>query len=385
MNAMLKGSVLFCSAVALGVLAAAAQQPGAPASPATNALGPRIKFEKTLHDFGRVSSGEPVKYTYVFTNTGDATLVVTNVQPQCGCTTAGQWSREVPPGGTGTIPIQFNTAAYNSEVFKQITVICNDKTQPVQALQLKGTVFKALSINPQMAYMNVPADADTAAVTLTITNNTEQPLMLWAAECNNKALSAELKTNAPGKGYQLVVSVVPPMTPPGVAGLVTMKTSWTNQPVVNVSVYASKQAAVAVIPPHIMLPAGGLSTRQTSSVTIQNHSANPISLTNASVNAPGVEVQVKETQPGRIFIALASFPEGFEFPAGRPLELTVQTSNPKCPLIKVPITQYPRPYIAQPAPRPAASPMVQPPAPLKPVKTTALEMPPPVPDVPSVR
>lgn len=397
MNAMLKGWVLFCSAIAAGIMGAGAQQTSNPANvgtvqsekptaSATNAVGPRIHFANTVYDFGRARAGDPVKYTYVFTNTGDANLILTNVQPQCGCTTAGQWSRQVAPGMTGSIPIQFNTAAYSSAVFKQITVTCNDKSQSVLFLQLKGTVFKPLDVQPQMAVVNLSADAEKGSATVTITNNTQDPLMLWAAESNNKSFSAQLKTNALGKGYQLIISVGPPLVPPSMQAMVTMKTSWTNQPVLNVSVYASVQQVVSVIPAHITLPPAPLAATHTPSVTIQNNSTNLLSLTEASVNAPGVEVQIRETQPGRMFTALATFPQGFELPAGQQVALTMKSSNPKYPIVKVPITQLPRPAMQPPAakpPTPAA--ITPPPAPLKPVKTTAVELPPPVPDVPTVR
>jgi len=397
MNATLKGSVLFSSAMALAILVTGAQQAPSPvnvgtapgdkaAAATTNAVGPKIHFANTLYDFGRARAGDPVKYTYVFTNTGDADLILTNVQPQCGCTTAGQWSRQVAPGMTGSIPIQFNTAAYSSAVFKQITVTCNDKSQSVLFLQLKGTVFKPLDVQPQMAVVNLSADAERGSATVTITNNTADPLMLWAAESNNKSFSAQLKTNAPGKGYQLTISVEPPLAPPSMQAMVTMKTSWTNQPVLNVSVYASVQQVVSVIPARITLPPAPLAAPHTPSVTIQNNSTNLLSLTEATVNAPGVEVQIKETQPGRMFTALATFPQGFEIPAGQQVALTMKSSNPKYPIVKVPITQLPRPAMQPPAakpPTPAA--ITPPPAPLKPVKTTAVELPPPVPDVPTVR
>src|SRR5438093_11945731 len=58
-------------------------------------VGPRIQFEQPDYDFGKVSSGESVKHTYTFTNTGDALLEVSAVHPSCGCTTAGEWSKEV--------------------------------------------------------------------------------------------------------------------------------------------------------------------------------------------------------------------------------------------------------------------------------------------------
>ena len=87
--------------------------PPAAAAASTNALGPRIQFATPVYDFGRVKAGEPVKYTYVFTNTGDRLLIINSVQPGCGCTTAGEWTKQVEPGKTGSIPIQFNTAGYN--------------------------------------------------------------------------------------------------------------------------------------------------------------------------------------------------------------------------------------------------------------------------------
>ena len=46
------------------------------AATSTNAGAPQIQFAAPLHEFGRVKSGEPVKYTYVFTNTGNALLII---------------------------------------------------------------------------------------------------------------------------------------------------------------------------------------------------------------------------------------------------------------------------------------------------------------------
>jgi hypothetical protein len=183
-----------------------------------------------------------------------------------------------------------------------------------------------------------------------------------------------------------MISVEPSLAPPGMQAMITMKTSWTNQPVLNVSVYASVQQAVSVIPAHITLPPAPLAGPLTPSVTIQNNSTNLLTLTEASVNAPGVEVQIKETQPGRMFTALATFPQGFELPAGQQLALTMKSSNPKYPLVKVPITQLPRPAMQPPAAKPpSAASSTPPPAPLRPVKTSTVELPPPVPDVPTVR
>jgi hypothetical protein len=67
--------------------------------------GPRIRFATTNYDFGKVRSGQSVKFTYVFTNIGDQALDVTRVQPQSGCTAAGEWTQRVEPGQAGVIPL----------------------------------------------------------------------------------------------------------------------------------------------------------------------------------------------------------------------------------------------------------------------------------------
>jgi len=66
---------------------------------------------------------------------------------------------------------------------------------------------------------------------------------------------------------------------------------------------------------------------------------------------PGVEASVQELQPGRVFNVVLRFPEGFEIPPGQRGELSLKTSHPQFPLLKVPIHQ-----IVRPAPTPVTAP-----------------------------
>ena len=407
MKAWLKELALAAAIIGAGTAVVGAQPtsapPVAPAAPTTtNALGPRIQFATPMYDFGRVKSGEPVKYTYVFTNTGDALLILNSVQPQCGCTAAGEWTKQVEPGKTGSIPIQFNTLGQGGQIFKQVTVMCNVTNQPTLFLQLKGTVYKPYDVIPQFAVLNVPPDAETASVLITVTNNTEEPLVLFSAESNNRMFSAQLVTNQPGKGYQLTVSTLPPLPPGSVQGQINVKTSWTNTPVILITVVVNTQPAVMVIPSSITLAPGPLPNAVTNSVAIQNNSTNLLKLSQPIVNVPGVGAEIKETQPGRSFIAMLAFPQGFQITPGQQVELlSIETSNPKFPLLKVPVMQLPHPPapvqpvppapVVAPAPAPAPAPAVAPPppppavAPVTPVKGPStlprrpLSRPPPLP------
>jgi hypothetical protein len=374
MNILTKHLALAVGLTTLGAAVGGARQTSAPpatAAASTNGIGPRIQFATPLHDFGRARAGEPVKYTYVFTNTGDRLLILNTVQPQCGCTTAGDWTKQVEPGKTGSIPIQFNTTSYNGPVFKQVTVTCNVTNQLTLFLQLKGTVYKPFVLNPPMAVLNIPPDAETASVVVTITNNTEEPLVLSTPESNNRTFAAELKTNVPGKGYELIVSAVPPLPAGSVQGQISLRTSWTNPAVIAVGVAANMQAAVMVIPSFITLAPGPLANAVTNSVMIQNNSTNLLQLSEPVVNVPGVDAQIREMQPGRSFTALLAFPQGFQVAPGQHVELSVKSSNPKFPVVKVPVMQTPRP----------APPPVRPPPPAKPVPSRAATppLPPPLP------
>src|SRR5207244_9949725 len=101
----------------------------AAAVPAIQGPSPKMVFETPTFDFGRGRAGDPVKHSFIFTNTGEAVLEITAVKPGCGCTTAGEWTKKVEPGKTGTIPIQVNVAATwpSGPITKYITVESNDK------------------------------------------------------------------------------------------------------------------------------------------------------------------------------------------------------------------------------------------------------------------
>ena len=84
MNMMTKDLVVGASILILATAFVGAQPTSAPpavAAVSTNVLGPRIQFETPVYDFGRARCGEPVKYTYAFTNTGDRMLIISSVQP----------------------------------------------------------------------------------------------------------------------------------------------------------------------------------------------------------------------------------------------------------------------------------------------------------------
>jgi hypothetical protein len=188
--------------------------------------------------------------------------------------------------------------------------------------------------------LNVPPDSDSSVSSVVhIVNNLEEPVTLSEAESNNKSFTAEIKTTKPGKEFDIIVKTVPPLAAGSVTAQITVKTSSTNTPVVTFTAFANVQAALTVSPAQITLPAAPLTAKLTPAVTIQNNGTNVLTLSEPTVNAKDVDVQLKEIQPGRMFSATLTFPEGFEMPQGQTVALSIKSSNPRFPVIKVPVLQ----------------------------------------------
>ena len=98
-----------------------------------------IKFEKTEFDFGKILQGEVVSYTFHFTNTGNAPLIITSVEKSCGCT-ASEFPREpIDPGKTGDIKITYDSKGHHG--FQSKMLIVNANTVPSSTtLRLKAEV-----------------------------------------------------------------------------------------------------------------------------------------------------------------------------------------------------------------------------------------------------
>ena len=101
---------------------------------------PRITFDKTQHDFGRVSEESgTASHDFTFRNTGNAPLVIQNVITTCGCTTPEFTRQPIIPGATGFIKVSYDVKGRPGAIDKTITVHTNS-TPPTANLRIIGEV-----------------------------------------------------------------------------------------------------------------------------------------------------------------------------------------------------------------------------------------------------
>jgi hypothetical protein len=305
---------------------------------------PQISFAEPIYDFQKVKSGEVVKHAFVFTNTGSATLNILEVKPGCGCTTAGTWDKTVEPGKSGSIPLQFNSTGFGGKVTKVATVISDDPGHSNTVLQITGTVWRPIDFTPTMAMFNMPPEGQTNETkTIHIVSNVEEPITLSEPECNNKAFKTELAVIKPGKEFDLKVTAIPPFTNAYTSAPIKIKTSAKEMPELNATAYVTVLPAVQAMPQQVMLPAGPLASPTRPMITIRGNTDKKLELSDAKISVPGVEISMKEAQPGKMYNISLGFPAGYQIPAGQSVEVSVKSNHPQYPVIKIPVTQVQSP------------------------------------------
>jgi hypothetical protein len=102
---------------------------------------PMITFDSAVCNFGTLAIGEKWVHTYRFTNTGKSPLIITQVNPSCGCTTAKDWPQQpIAPGEEGQITVEFNSNSNSGQVDKSVSVLTNC-VPSVWVLRIQGTVI----------------------------------------------------------------------------------------------------------------------------------------------------------------------------------------------------------------------------------------------------
>lgn len=105
---------------------------------------PKFEAEKLEVNYGSVDSksGDNTR-NFVFKNTGNAPLLITNAVGSCGCTVP-EWPKEpIAPGKTGTIKITYDIANRPGKIDKVVTITTNE----VSATDASGAeVFKTHQI-----------------------------------------------------------------------------------------------------------------------------------------------------------------------------------------------------------------------------------------------
>ena len=98
-----------------------------------------VQIIDSVYNFGKVTDGEKVEYSYRFKNTGTKPLVVVQATSSCGCTVPQKPEKPILPGQVGFIKVVFDSKGRVGQAHKTITVTSNANPE-FTPLILTGTV-----------------------------------------------------------------------------------------------------------------------------------------------------------------------------------------------------------------------------------------------------
>ncbi len=86
-----------------------------------------ISFNETVHEFGKLISGEIVVTTFTFTNSGNHNLIIKNINAGCGCLQVKYPKTAIKPGDKGLIEVEFDSSGMFGRQYKTIEIDANCK------------------------------------------------------------------------------------------------------------------------------------------------------------------------------------------------------------------------------------------------------------------
>jgi hypothetical protein len=131
--------------------------------------GPKITFEKVVHDFDEVGPGSKKTCEFKFTNTGNSLLEITKVQGCCGVTTKLD-KMQYAPNESGTIYVEYNASTVAGVMSRQFYVLSNDKATPRAPLSIKAKIVPKISFEPQRGLRFLLKDEQLNCPDITITS-----------------------------------------------------------------------------------------------------------------------------------------------------------------------------------------------------------------------
>ncbi|PIB35171.1 hypothetical protein BFP72_07060 [Reichenbachiella sp. 5M10] len=142
----------------------------------------KMELQETTHDFGTVQEEDgPILHEFIFTNIGDAPLLISTVKASCGCTTPDWTKIPVLPGETGYIRAQYNPRNRPGSFSKSLRIMNNGEGGVAYAY-IKGTVIPRVK-----------------------TVEEELPLQIGALRIKSKSVSFGRMTNEKAKSMTMEV------------------------------------------------------------------------------------------------------------------------------------------------------------------------------------
>ncbi len=308
-------------ALTVGALSISAQEkearrekPALVAQDAEPAAGPRLAIDQPVHDFGEVWIKPTLNHTFVVTNTGAAVLKILSVKPGCGCTTNGQYDREIPPGGTGRIPLKLRTSNL-TKFTKRVTVTTNDPRSASFKLSLTGTVKPYVTATPSRLRLSGVKPNEEILETVRLSVMPDGVELQLVESSQPSRFRATLQPGPEPKTYDLTIVGRPPFKEGVNSAKILINTGVPDQPTITIPVIVNVPQRVQIRPAKLFIRNSARAGRPYE-VTVTNNGDTSVEVLSATTGNPNIKPLVEELEKGKRYRVTVEIADGYEPPSG---------------------------------------------------------------------
>jgi len=275
--------LLFVPAVCL----AQAQAP-APAAPA-----PHISFDAMNFDFGKIGGDAKVSHRFKVSNTGQAPLNITRLNPSCGCTSTvlGKWT--LAPDESSEVEVTFNPAGFRGVSRKSIQVVSDDPAQPTVTLTFEAEVVREIMPSTDSVFFQDLIRTAPRKASVKLTSGTPNPVKLIEVKAPGAPWLA-MATRQDGNDAWVDITLDGGKVPPGRtvgADSVFVRTTNPKVPTIAITVQWEMRASVVADPVRVAWAGEAAGQELRSPVTLRQVDGKPFRILSTKSSNPLVRLE----------------------------------------------------------------------------------------------
>jgi hypothetical protein len=101
------------------------------------------ELDPNIWDFGRLKEGDIVRHEFILKNDSSRKLLIHDVSTSCGCTVSKINDKELLPGASTSIEVEFNSKGYSGEIKQHIYVHTDSLDKPIIRFIIKAQVDRS--------------------------------------------------------------------------------------------------------------------------------------------------------------------------------------------------------------------------------------------------
>jgi len=302
---------------------------------------PKIKFDRTVYDFGVTSQVEDLDGVFRYENVGSAELKVE--QPAMG--TSPVKTIKLQPGEKGFLPFQLSLGPARGHFEKHITIRTNDPENPIVTLTIEGEIKRVIDADPNQVNLDNFVVGSRTNFVVKIKRTDGEPLIISKVEPSARFIRITIAPVEYAKDrIRMIVEVTGEGSPRRFNEIIRLfATGTTNQPVVSVPVFGRMVGDVYVTPEAVIW---GIADRQnwpnpkrgnqrTHQVSVINTRTQPLEVRNLTTDIKGLALELTTAEPGKRFEITATL---FDAPEENLRgAITFETNFSSQPKLTVPI------------------------------------------------